>query len=493
MGAKATEEANLEAIKLWQIDGSEVTSLDASNQMESEGLLEDILVENPRLLMEGMELVGRQTPTEGGPLDLLSVDEDGRLCVFELKRGTLSRDAVAQIIDYASYLDGMELVDLATHISNRSIDAPGIEEINNFEDWYNGRHGELESLKPLRLFLVGLGVDDRTERMVRFLAHNSGMDISLLTFHGFIQDGKTLLAKQVEVEAVQDSGIRRSRSSLSAAERRARFEDLIDRCGVGDLLTGVRSAFRENWPEHNEFINAGSLSIRMPEYVDSRLRQRAYAAIYFGHSSATLVFYRNISNLGRDAFLPMEAEIRESRQDGHNPLTETEFEVRLRLHSDNWNEHRHAFSEVLRNLHTAYIEASFGESGPSDLGGEALGMFRADWPGFNESLHRLGIDIIDRTGSKTTQYARVDATNEEPGVVFYPAAANLCRNKFGPLIDAIGCKTWPHGRNALTDKQAEIQFVFSSKEWEDHKEALAGLVRTVYAAWEENQKSDGDA
>ena len=58
--------------------------------------------------MEGLTLVGRQTPTEGGPLDLLGVDADGRLVVFELKRGTLSRDAVAQVVDYASYLNAME-------------------------------------------------------------------------------------------------------------------------------------------------------------------------------------------------------------------------------------------------------------------------------------------------------------------------------------------------------------------------------------------------
>ena len=52
--------------------------------------------------MEPLTLVGRQTPTEGGPLDLLGVDGDGKLVVFELKRGTLLRDAVAQILDYAS-------------------------------------------------------------------------------------------------------------------------------------------------------------------------------------------------------------------------------------------------------------------------------------------------------------------------------------------------------------------------------------------------------
>ena len=77
-------------------------------QTDTEELLEETLVKNPGMLIPGLRLVGRQTPTEGGPLDLLGVDEDGRLVVFELKRGTLSRDAVAQIIDYASDLDSME-------------------------------------------------------------------------------------------------------------------------------------------------------------------------------------------------------------------------------------------------------------------------------------------------------------------------------------------------------------------------------------------------
>ena len=91
--------------------------LEPKGQMGSEWSFEDTLVKNPELLMPGLTLVGRQTLTEGGPLDLLGVDSDGRLVVFELKRGALLRDAVAQIIDYASDLDGMELDRLAEHIS----------------------------------------------------------------------------------------------------------------------------------------------------------------------------------------------------------------------------------------------------------------------------------------------------------------------------------------------------------------------------------------
>ena len=61
------------------------------------------------MLMPDLTLVGRQTPAGGGALDLLGVDEDGRLVVFELKRGTLTRDAVAQVIDYCSYLESLDV------------------------------------------------------------------------------------------------------------------------------------------------------------------------------------------------------------------------------------------------------------------------------------------------------------------------------------------------------------------------------------------------
>ena len=86
----------MEEIKIWAIeDTSEVVPLEPKGQVDTEFLLEETLVKNSQLLIPGLRLVGRQTPTEGGALDLLGVDEDGKLVVFELKRGTLSRDAVA--------------------------------------------------------------------------------------------------------------------------------------------------------------------------------------------------------------------------------------------------------------------------------------------------------------------------------------------------------------------------------------------------------------
>ena len=93
------------------------------------------------MLMPGLTLVGRQMPTDGGVLDLLGVDRDGRLVVFELKKEMLTRDAVAQIIDYCSWLESLTEVELAKHIVEHS-GRDGIDKIDDLESWYGVRPGQ---------------------------------------------------------------------------------------------------------------------------------------------------------------------------------------------------------------------------------------------------------------------------------------------------------------------------------------------------------------
>ena len=186
-------------IRIWELDGSSkaVEPLESTNRIETEQLLEEVLVRNPNMLMPDLTLVGRQTPIDSGFLDLLGVDEDGRLVVFELKRGTLTRDAVAQAIDYCSYLESLTETELATYIANHS-GKNGVDKIDDFETWYGERQGkQLISLRPIKIELVGLGADDRAHRMVEFLVAR-GVDISLLAFHGYQCGDRMILVRQVE-------------------------------------------------------------------------------------------------------------------------------------------------------------------------------------------------------------------------------------------------------------------------------------------------------
>ena len=340
-------------MKIWTLDGSKATPLDAIGQMESEWDLESTLVSNPNLLMDGLTLVGRQTPTEGGPLDLLGVDEYGRLCVFELKRGTVARDAVAQIIDYASDLDGMGWADLCSLISENS-GANGIEEIEDFEAWHSQNYDDLESLKPLRLFLVGLGADDRTERMVKFLADNSGMDISLMTFHGFAHGDKTLLAKQVEVEGGAASERARAAQTPSREERRTKLNDRIERYDIRDLFGAVAGMFEESWRNPYQRIGSTSITFRL-RTVGGR---RAYARVDAnGHGIVAIVFYRRAFALRQDEFRRVtETEITDygTFPRSPDPLDERNNEIQFYLNADGWERHKETLTSLAKAVYAAW-------------------------------------------------------------------------------------------------------------------------------------------
>ncbi len=335
----------MEEVQLWSLDGADTKRLPMTEQLESESGLEDILVNNPDLLMEDLTLVGRQTPTEVGPLDLLGVDGDGRLVVFELKRGTLARDAVAQVIDYASDLDHMDLDVLSNHISRQSGNH-GVGKIEDFLDWYTNELGfeSLESLKPLRLFLVGLGVDGRTERMVKFLSENSGMDISLLTFHGFTMDGKTILAKQVEVDGADVPSPKQKRPSLSRDERLKILSDSVDSLGVGEAFSGIRELFMEEW------TGGSSRIIRNAAYM--LLGRIWYVRMIPESGRVRIAFYPWVINLCVSAFNKITAEIPYETHKGK--YQEYGDEIHLLITPDIWNTHKENLTELVKAVYKAW-------------------------------------------------------------------------------------------------------------------------------------------
>ena len=357
----------MDELKIWALDdASSVVELESRRQMESESLLEDTLVANPDLLMPGLKLVGRQTPTAGGPLDLLGVDRYGRLSLFELKRGALTREAVAQVIDYAADLEAMDLTELAGLLTRESGER-GIDEIEDLEEWYGQRFGEQEltSLKPLRMFLVGLGTDERAERMVDFLANNSGMDITLITFHGFAYGGKTLFARQVHVDgpADPDSRIR----YLSVAERRARLDESVEESGVAALFAAVRDMFRANWPDSEMRPRPYGLSIKLQKQSYARIdlwkkgeiragrpTNRARARVE-GGQPVWIVFQPRAKALCLNEFeQPVAAIPHDTFPHDRDPVADADAAVQFRLTADDWETHKETLARLTRAVHEAY-------------------------------------------------------------------------------------------------------------------------------------------
>jgi DNA-directed RNA polymerase subunit N (RpoN/RPB10) len=311
----------MKEVKLWEVsekDGKieSITNLRSVNQTKTEDQLEEIIVKHPELLYEGLNIVGRQTSTGGGPLDLLGVDEDGNLIVFELKRGTLTRDAVSQVIDYASYLAELDPKDLANHITERSGNL-GVEKIENFAIWYEEQYQKtIYDIQKPAMVLIGLGVDECTRRMVSYLANNE-INISLLTFYGFEENGKTYIAKQVEVSGKQPG----RPSSLTKQDRLDRLQKRIATVGVGQFFDDIAKFIETNlsaykWPNQNGY------SFYLQDFKeDGSLTNLVYASIKLNdnipNKAEVMLLPRaiDIASKTYDAFkenLPLNLENKES-------------------------------------------------------------------------------------------------------------------------------------------------------------------------------------
>jgi Endonuclease NucS len=274
----------VEEVRLWKIDqqkpgAARAARVDGINAVAAEKLLEDILAHSPEVLMEGLTIIGRQNETAGGPLDLLGLDDDGKLVVFELKRGELTRDAVAQVLDYASWLGALESEELSGHITDMS-GRYGTEKIANFADWYRENYAgkRLEDIGRPRMVLVGLGVDARTKRMVEFLAA-ADLDISLITFYGFTENGQTLLARQVEVEARATKQTNEYRATKAANEER--FQKRLSESGLQAFYSRLMQVLEHSLGgKGTPYPNANGHTFYFPDQTDSgTATNRAYAGL----------------------------------------------------------------------------------------------------------------------------------------------------------------------------------------------------------------------
>ena len=353
------------AIRIWEIDDSSkaASPLKATDRMETEDSLEEVLVQNPDVLMPDLTLVGRQTQTESGVLDLLGVDAHGRLVVFELKRERLTREAVAQIIDYCSYLESLPEADLARYIADHS-GRSGIDKIDDFEAWYSDRQGgkELRELRPMRMVLVGLGVDTKATRMVEFLTER-GVDISLLTFHGYQYEGRTLLARQEErgADAADVGGQRRPTDAVLRKAHAERAKEL----GIEGL-----------WQEALSALSIGSSGKALKSGVTFYLPRITLPENVNVHGSHSLVI--DSSDKMRVTFFPAAVHVCSERFEEQRSAIPFEFEKPpnapttdrfseqwyCELNSEIWKKHREALTTLTRQVHEAWEEFRRGGTRP---------------------------------------------------------------------------------------------------------------------------------
>lgn len=175
---------------IWKL-GKELEKVTFSS-IESEDKLEDTLVQDISILSNDLMLIGRQVLTIHGKfIDLLAMDTDGNLSIIELKKHRTPREAVAQLLDYASWVQSLTYKEIADIFSDKN---NGLEFEKGFADKFESNPPD-EINKEQELILVAAELDSASERIINYLSDNFGVPINAVFFRYFKEGDNEYLTR----------------------------------------------------------------------------------------------------------------------------------------------------------------------------------------------------------------------------------------------------------------------------------------------------------
>jgi hypothetical protein len=231
-------------IKIWEVVNDRLTPMQdtslAENHLEKE--LETWILENPAILGEDLLIIDRQRYIEGvGRLDLLCIDRDGGLVIVEIKRDRTPREAVAQALDYASWLDSAseeEIQSNAEQFLNRSLEEA-------FDAHFQQELPELAN-RNHRIILVAPRLDASAERIINYLSDRYDVDINAVFFKYSKSSGGTeILARSLLVaDDVRPMRRRRKNPTLDAILVLASERNTTN---LLEIARGMKTVWRETF------------------------------------------------------------------------------------------------------------------------------------------------------------------------------------------------------------------------------------------------------
>ena len=346
-------------IRLWTINESQdnVKELVLEKGAESEDIFEGLLARNPNLLMQGLQLVARQAQTEGGSLDLLGIDDNGKMVVFELKRERLARESVAQIIDYSSYLDSLSEDEIAEYVIANS-GKNGIDKIVDFQTWYEERYGQSEGeLRPVRMMLVAFDADSAAQRMVEFL-NERGVAISIQTFSKFGYGEEKLIVGHHDRAAEARSGTKKAMQSyeenIRALNQKANDLQLGDywKDVVGSLQSINSMHPRNNRPPRKSGITFYERGIKLSD--DGNNFRGSHSVLLEDVGKIKVTFFPIAIYLCKNTFekasIPFEKEPPPNVPKADN-VTEQWYCI---LNKQSWEKNKAELTKTAKQVHAAW-------------------------------------------------------------------------------------------------------------------------------------------
>ncbi len=222
-------------IKVWQLTDGQLREIQDDDLAAShhERDLEDWITKDPSILGTKLLVIGRQYETEtGGRLDLLCIDETAALVIIEFKRDLSTRDAVAQILDYASWLDSVEpqeVYDCAEDYLKKPLAVA-------FQEYFGN---PLQSITPQNhgMLLVAPKLDSAAERIINYLAERYKININAV----FFRYAKTVQGDEILVRTVLVPDTVRSATSRRPSVTLSDLLNMAGERGIIKLLDICRS------------------------------------------------------------------------------------------------------------------------------------------------------------------------------------------------------------------------------------------------------------
>lgn len=195
---------------IWSLDTKKPLQMD---RLLNEKELEDLLCTNIEILNKDWLVIGHQVKTSAGKyIDILCMDRDGDLVIVELKKDLTPREVTAQVIDYASCIGALRLEEIAEYYLQFSQNKQTLNDA--FEIKFGYKLDEDSVNQNVKMVIVAAKMDDSTERIVTYLRDKYQVDINILFFSVFHNNGERLIShvwfqEDVEIQIPSEKSLRK--------------------------------------------------------------------------------------------------------------------------------------------------------------------------------------------------------------------------------------------------------------------------------------------
>lgn len=235
--------------KIWKIDNNKASEV--VEHVVDEQIVQEILCAKIEILNEGWFLIGRNVLTAHNKyIDLLAIDGNGNLIIIELKRDKTPRDVVAQAIDYATWVKGLQsedILEIYKQYSQKYVkDGLSFDEV--FKKKFNIGLDEESINNSHQMIIVASIMDSSTERIVQYLTE-SNIPINVLFFKIFKEGDATFLSRTwlIQPTEIEENAISRISDAPWNGEYYVSFGEFDTRMWEDAVKYGFISAGGGTW------------------------------------------------------------------------------------------------------------------------------------------------------------------------------------------------------------------------------------------------------